>query len=135
MLATRERVTAMRARTASGTPHPAIPLLAILVAVIALQLFAASPAMARTRLVSSSPAQGASLDRLPDVVTLKFSEGVRQPGALIVTGPGGEEISTGKAAVETTTLSRPLDKATEPQEGAYTVSYRVTSSDDGHLVS
>jgi methionine-rich copper-binding protein CopC len=134
VLATLERVAAMRTRTASGTPHAAIPLLAILVAAIALQLFTTSPAMAHTRLVSSSPAQGAGLDRLPDVVTLKFSEGVRQPAALTVTGPGGEEISTGKTAVETTTLSRPLDKSTEPQEGAYTVNYQVTSA-DGHLIS
>jgi copper resistance protein C len=90
--------------------------------------------MAHTRLVSSSPAEGARLDRLPEVVKLKFSEDVSQPAALTVTGPGGEEISTGKAAVVAATLSRPLDKSTELQEGAYTVSYQVTS-DDGHLVS
>ncbi|MCW2879407.1 MAG: copper resistance protein [Sphaerisporangium sp.] len=117
-----------------GAWRAATMALAILAGVIALQVAAAGPAAAHTRLVSSSPGKGAKMDRLPQVVKLKFSEVVRQPAALVVTGPDGTEISTGKAAVVDATLSRHLANSTGPAAGRYTMSYRVTSG-DGHPLS
>jgi methionine-rich copper-binding protein CopC len=124
----------VRSRIATIDPRrAAVIVLAILVGVIALQVAGAGPATAHARLVSSSPAKGATLNRLPQVAELKFSEVVGQPAALVVTGPDGNVISTGKAAVVDAILSRPLD-TTRQAAGAYTMSYQVTSV-DGHPIS
>jgi methionine-rich copper-binding protein CopC len=104
-----------------------------MVGVSALQIAGAGPATAHARLVSSSPAKGATLDRLPQAAELKFSEVVGQPAGLVVTGPDGKTMSTGKTAVVDSTLSRPLD-TTGQAAGAYTMSYQATSA-DGHAIS
>jgi methionine-rich copper-binding protein CopC len=132
--ATLKQVMPVRTRTATGTRPAAALLLAIFVGVVALQLATAGRAMAHTRLVSSSPAKGAKLDRLPEAAKLTFAEVVFQPAALTVTGPDRAEVSTGKVALLDGTLSRPLAATADPRPGIYTVSYQVTSA-DGHPVS
>jgi methionine-rich copper-binding protein CopC len=90
----------------------------------------AQAASAHAVLVSTSPADGASLRQPPRVVSLRFDEAVGTPAYVTVTGPGGRA-EQGSAKVDGALVSVALDGATAP--GRYAVAYRV-SSDDGHPV-
>ena len=106
---------------------------ALLAAVLGT-LLAAAPAAAHTRLVSSTPAAGATAEA-PDEVVLVFSDPV-QPGlsAVSVTGEGGEEHAAGTPAAggDGTSVSQALQAPLEP--GTYRVAYRVLAS-DGHPIT
>jgi copper resistance protein C len=86
-----------------------------------------SPATVDGKLVSSSPADGATLRFLPEVAVLNFNQLVRLPATLTVTGPDRDEISTADASVQDATLFRPLD-GTAPQDGTYLMHYQVTAA-------
>jgi copper resistance protein C len=106
-------------------------LTAALVAVVTL-LLGASPALAHTRLVSSDPADGASLSTAPEAVSLTFSENIKAEFATVsVVGPDGTNHQTGELSAAdgvVRTAVSPLGPA-----GRYEISYRVVS-DDGHPV-
>jgi copper resistance protein C len=96
-------------------------------------LLGATPALAHTRLQSSDPADGASLDTAPQHVALTFNEEMT-PGfsTLTVVGPDGTHYETGEVGAEAGTVSvavLPLGPA-----GQYKIGYRVVSA-DGHPVS
>jgi methionine-rich copper-binding protein CopC len=96
-------------------------------------LLGASPALAHTRLQSSDPSDGASLDAAPERVSLTFNEEMT-PGfsTITVVGPDGAHYETGDVAAEGGTVSRsvlPLGPA-----GQYKIGYRVVSA-DGHPVA
>lgn len=100
---------------------------------ILLGLLSASPAAAHAELVSSNPANGARLDGPPPTVRLSFTESVHLiPGGIRLIGPHGRTIATPDPAGvgHTVTLPMPGNLA----DGAYTVSWRVVSS-DGHPVA
>ena len=114
-----------------------LPLLSTVLATVLGLLttaVAASPAWAHTRLVSSTPAAGASA-HAPSEVVLVFSEAV-QPGlsALSVTGADGEEHVAGPPAAggDGSSVTQPLRAPLEP--GTYRVAYRVLAA-DGHPVT
>ncbi len=97
-------------------------------------LLGAAPAFAHTKLQSSDPADGASLDTAPQRVSLTFNENMT-PGfsTINVVGPeGGTRYETGEVAVEGGVVSTellPLGPA-----GRYEIGYRVVSA-DGHPVT
>ncbi|WP_168212115.1 copper resistance CopC family protein [Actinomadura rubteroloni] len=90
----------------------------------------AAPASAHTRLVSSTPADGASV-AAPAQVTLTFSDEIRV-AQVVVKDAGGAQVQDGAAARAGTTVTQKLKAAVPP--GAYTVAYRVVGA-DGHPVT
>jgi methionine-rich copper-binding protein CopC len=96
-------------------------------------LLGAAPAFAHTRLQSSNPTDGASLDTAPAQVSLTFNEEMT-PGfsTITVVGPDGAHYETGEVGAEGGTVSiavQPLGPA-----GRYAIGYRVVSA-DGHPVT
>jgi copper resistance protein C len=96
-------------------------------------LLGAGQALAHTRLLSSDPADGASMAAGPARVSLTFNEAM-QAGFSTVTviGPDGGAWHTGDVSADGNTIAadlRPLGPA-----GRYEIGYRVVS-DDGHPVT
>ena len=93
---------------------------------------AAAPALAHARLVSSTPADGATLAASPARIVLRFDEVVETSSAQVaVTAPDGSAVSTGVAEVQDGVVSADVDAL--PTAGDYTVGWRVVSA-DGHPV-
>lgn len=106
------------------------PVLVVLAMVAALTC--AAPAWAHSAAVGSSPADGASIDRSPETVTVTFNEDLRPAFAeLKVVGPDGNFWQRGEPTVEGRTVSVPVGEL--GPAGEYKVNYRVTSA-DGHPV-
>jgi len=100
---------------------------------LALMGLLAPPAQAHTDLVSSNPADGATLGAAPSQVVLTFNEDVQSTGTDIVVSDA-DDIRIDQASglqVEGATVSVPVDATA--QSGDYTVAYRVVSA-DGHVV-
>ncbi|WP_447009791.1 copper resistance CopC family protein [Saccharothrix hoggarensis] len=92
-------------------------------------LGAAPPASAHTELVSSDPANGASLPQRPTRLTLTFTEPVPAESATVtVTGPDGAAWPLGEVTAQGATLLVPLNQTGSPA-GAYTVTWMVQSLD------
>jgi copper resistance protein C len=92
----------------------------------------AAPAFAHSQLVSTDPANGASVDAGPSQVSLTFNEDM-PPGfdVVKVIGPDGAAWQTGEVTTSGPTVSigvAPLGPA-----GRYQIGYRVVSA-DGHPV-
>ncbi|MFF4598239.1 copper resistance protein CopC [Amycolatopsis sp. NPDC001319] len=108
-------------------------LLALAITGVAL-LGTATPALAHNVLISSNPADGASLATGPAKVTLTFDQYVQNADVnqIAVTGPDGNQWAEGPVTVENNVISAPL-RPLGPA-GKYTVGYRILSA-DGHPVS
>ena len=106
-----------------------VPFLGLLLGV--LLVAGAAPASAHDVLISSSPADGATVRTPPSTVTLTFNESVRAPAYVVVTGANGVRVDTGKARIVDATVTQGLRHSVPA--GTYTVAYRVVS-DDGHPV-
>jgi hypothetical protein len=96
-------------------------------------LIGAGAASAHTRLLSSDPADGASLDASPARVSLEFNE-TMQPefSTITVVGPDGTAYQSGAPTADGRTIGTavsPLGAA-----GRYEIGYRVIS-EDGHPVT
>jgi methionine-rich copper-binding protein CopC len=98
-------------------------------------LFAATGvAAAHDGLVSSTPADGQSVDESPDMVVLQFTgdpQSLGDANAMVVTDSAGEVVSTGATEVVGPFVRQPL-RADLP-DGTYVGAYRIVSS-DGHEV-
>jgi copper resistance protein C len=90
------------------------------------------PAQAHAALVSSSPTDGAVVASAPTEVTFTFDEAVMAPAYVVVKAPDGANVAQGSATVDGATVTQAV--ALVPEQGAYSVSYRVVS-DDGHPVT
>jgi len=111
-----------------------------IVIVVAFFLVAIAPVFAspapgtlplHARLLSSAPADGATLDTV-DQVVLTFNEDVNPDFVAVkVSGPEGSE-TAGKPVVDDTAVTQAL--AADLPAGKHTVTYRVVST-DGHPVS
>ena len=107
----------------------ALAAAALVVAPLAL----ASPASAHDELLSTDPADGASLAEAPDAVTLTFGEAVVQLGtAVVVTDAAGAKLADGALVVDGAVVTRAITPPTVA--GEVRVSYRVVSA-DGHPVT
>src|SRR3546814_9090054 len=94
----------------------------------------ASPAAAHDELVSSDPAAEATVDALPDTVTLSFSGellGGTDANEVQVTDAAGKTLNEGPAVVDGTTVTQSL---AGDASGSIQVLWRVVSS-DGHPIS
>jgi methionine-rich copper-binding protein CopC len=99
----------------------------------AVSFAAAAPATAHAALVSSDPADSASLPTSPARVTATFNEDMQSAfAAMTVIGPDGSQWQDGGADVTGTTLGVAVRSGAPA--GTYTVNYRATSA-DGHVVS
>jgi copper resistance protein C len=102
-------------------------------AVAALLVWAASPAAAHARLLSATPAAGATTARAPAEVRLTFDGPPYDFGlGVVVLTAGGQHIESGRVRVDGNTVVQPL--AVLPAPGTYLVRWRVVSA-DGHPVS
>jgi len=118
-----------RARRGTRTRRTAAAVLAAL----ALGVLGAPAASAHDSLVSSTPADGASLPAPPTSVDLVLSEPAQALGTQVsVTGPDGQEHAAGAVQLVDATVTQPLDG--DLPAGDYAVVWRVTSS-DGHPIS
>ncbi len=97
---------------------------------LVLALALAAPAQAHASLVSSSPEDGASVATLPDEVSLTFSQEVRAPAYVVVTGPGGD-LASGDPVIDGDTVTQAV---TAGPAGDYSLTFRVVSS-DGHPIT
>ena len=101
-----------------------------------LGLFAlAAPASAHNSLISSNPANEASLDTGPAAIVLTFDQPVQNGEGLnsvAVTGQDGKEWQGGAATVDSNVVSAPVREL--GPTGVYTIGYRIVSA-DGHPVS
>ena len=86
---------------------------------LALALAPVAPASAHAALISSSPADGAVVDAVPDAVELTFSEVVATPAYVVVTGPDGRTVSEREPQIADTSVSQPMGQS--DVEGQYTV--------------
>ena len=69
--------------------HKRLAGLLVVLATAALSVIATAPvATAHAELESTTPKQGSTVQRLPQQVTLTFSEPIRTPAFVEVTGPG-----------------------------------------------
>jgi len=93
----------------------------------------AAPASAHASLVKATPADGATLSAAPSQVILQFDDPLSTSFAtLVVTGPDGHDVTTGRPSVSGSTLTGDLEGGLPP--GAYRTAFRVVS-DDGHPVT
>jgi methionine-rich copper-binding protein CopC len=91
----------------------------------------ASPAAAHDVIRSTNPADGATVERLPDRVVLTFDEPALALGSeVVVTGPAGP-VSDGPPSLVDNEVRQAVRAG---PAGRYTVLWRVTSA-DGHPVS
>ena len=113
--------------------HTRLAGLLVALATAALSVVVTAPvATAHAELESTTPKQGSTVQRLPQQVTLTFSEPIRTPAFVEVTGPGSANVASGDVQVRDEVLTQQLGDAAGG--GAYALSYRVTSA-DGHPIS
>jgi copper resistance protein C len=113
--------------------HKRLAGLLVVLATAALSVIATAPvATAHAELESTTPKQGSTVQRLPQQVTLTFSEPIRTPAFVEVTGPGSTNVASGDVRVRDEVLTQRLGDGTGG--GAYSLAYRVTSA-DGHPIS
>jgi copper transport protein len=127
-------------RTGNGSAAPvrrlccAVLLLGVLLgAGLGIDVWTAPPAAAHATVVTTTPADGARLDRAPAQVTIEFDEDVSLgAGYARVLDGSGDRVDTGAAEVRDRVVTVPL-RAGLPDAG-YVVTYRVVSA-DSHPVS
>jgi copper transport protein len=120
-----------------GPPISSAVLRAVLLPALvgALLALATGPAAAHASLVETVPADGQTLDRIPEQIALTFNDPVTvAAGAVRIYDSTGERVDDGASQVpdgapETVTVPLAGDLA----EGTYVVTWRVTSA-DGHPV-
>jgi methionine-rich copper-binding protein CopC len=111
----------------------ALALLGAVLVSLASLVVLAPGASAHSVLLSSVPADGASLGTAPSVVVLTFTEPIQSSSMqFAVTASSGQSVTTEKATVAGTVITQKLPKSLPNDD--YTVAYRVISV-DGHPVS
>jgi len=95
----------------------------------------AGTASAHALLASSDPANGAVLPNAPTSVRMTFTEGPDpRLSTVLVLDAGGTKLAVGPPTLQpprTLSVSMPADMP----EGVYTVSWRVVSTEDGHVTA
>lgn len=103
------------------------------VATIAFAATAAS-AQAHGKLITSEPANGASLDRAPTEVRLQFSEPVEAAFTTVkLVGPAAKEVSTGASIVDKTDAKTVVLPVPAVTAGDYRAEWTMVGP-DGHKV-
>ena len=108
----------------------------VTVAVLLGSALPASLAWAHAVPATMDPAPNARLDVSPREVVIRFTERVEaRPSTLEVLDAGGRRVDLGGAAVDPADPWRYRVGLPSLPLGAYTVSWRVLSADDGHVTS
>lgn len=103
----------------------------VLLGSAATLVVATGPAAAHNVLLSTDPASGTTVERVPAAVVLTFDNPAIAMGTqLVITGPSGQ-VQQGAARLVDNTVSQDLQGGAPA--GTYTVQWRVTSI-DGHPV-
>lgn len=122
---------------AAVTPRPLLRLAGLLCACLAAAAWlalSATPAAAHASLVSTTPADGASLDAGPDELVLEFSESVSVPsGGVRVYDSSGEPLAGVDAGLGEDPSVVVADVPDDLGDDTYIVTWQVTSA-DGHPV-
>ncbi|MDT0188518.1 copper resistance protein CopC [Microbacterium sp. ARD31] len=121
-------------RSASRRRVLLLPSVMSLLLAAGLLFATAAPAAAHDEIVSSSPEAGSTVSVDPEEISLTFSgEILTDFSAVIieVVAPDGQNIASGDPVIDATTVTQAV---TPGQAGAYTVRWRVVSS-DGHPIS
>lgn len=119
-----------KARTAS----PITRTLVATAALVATSLLGMNPAAAHDELVSTNPADGATLTEAPASLELTYSGDIMDvDGAnqVRVTNAAGDSVTDGAADIDGKVVTQ--DLATADADDTYTVTWRVVSS-DGHPI-
>lgn len=107
-------------------------LVTILAASLVMMLGLAGPALAHDTLISSDPAEGATLTKSPTEVSFTFDLPVKDFNTqLRVFGPNGHNYTTGAPVITGATVSATM--AAGPA-GEYCAAFRIVSA-DGHPVT
>lgn len=107
-------------------------VVALLLGILLVPLWAATAAWAHAGLIGTDPADGTLLPAAPAAVTLTFSEPVSPAGdATRLFDATGEQVPAEFSVVDTTATLAPRDTLTD---GTYVVAWRVISA-DGHPIS
>ncbi len=102
-------------------------------ALVVLPLSLAAPASAHDELLSTLPADGASVAEAPTEVSLTFGEEAQKLGtAVVVTDAAGVRLGDGRVVVDGPLVTQAITPPTVA--GEVRVSYRVVSA-DGHPVT
>lgn len=101
-------------------------------------LITSPSAFAHTSLVTSNPARGSVILKLPSKITLTFEDSLLTLGKtainrVVVTDPTGVVITSGVDVVKGAVVTDAF-KSAHSARGKYNVSYRV-SAVDGHIVT
>jgi methionine-rich copper-binding protein CopC len=106
---------------------------AVLAASLLTLVVSTGVAAAHAKLESMTPSDGSTVADPPKSVVLRFNEPVGSTGAeVVVTSPGGTNVSTGSPQVVDANVTQPLGAITEA--GRYQVDARIVSA-DGHPVT
>ena len=110
---------------------PRLRLLVATVLTFGAVLLAAAPASAHATLETTEPANGTAAETSPERVVLRFSEAVQIPvGSIrVFASPSGEQIETGAAGRADGQSNAVAVKLPKLDNGAYIVTWRVTSAD------
>lgn len=106
-------------------------LIVIVLVSLLYVLGGSGPATGHTALVSSDPADGSTVDAVPQSVVLEFTEELSQSD-IAATAPDGSTVQTSDARIAGSRMTAEL--APSDQRGRYRVAYRVVAG-DGHPVS
>lgn len=100
---------------------------------VVVPALSAAPASAHSKLVSTSPADGAVLDTPPAEVSFTFDEPLLAgTDTISINDEQGNVVASGPATVDGATISLPWPA--DATEGTFQAAYRVVS-DDGHPVT
>ncbi len=123
-------------RLLRANPINRIPRAIAAALVIGVAMGMAGPGVvaAHAELVSSSPAANSSLRQSPPSLTMTFSEPIDPSTALVQLSDDQQRPVPGIGGVKVDARGLVATVSVPPLEpGVYTVSYRVTSADDGHV--
>ena len=116
----------------SDVTHRTAPRLLILAAgILAGALLGAAPAAAHTTLKQSDPAAGSTVQKLPEVVRLTFSDTLPIVPTVTVRDDAGTVVNSSPISPRGNTVLQPV-KSTKI--GKFTVTWELTSA-DGHKTS
>ena len=98
--------------------------------------WASVPAYGHTVLTSSTPADGATVERAPSEAVLSFSEEIDPMLSVVhVLDSSGRQVEAGSSEVVPRTPSQLRVALGELPQGTYTMAWRVTSAPDGHTTT
>ena len=110
----------------------------VLLGAIAIILITSPMAQAHSRVVSSNPAAGSTITKMPAAISLTANEELvklngKEISKISLIAPDKSSVKLGAISANKLTISAPILQKSF-KSGAYTINYRIISA-DGHPVS